>query len=298
MPDRSLGQVTKNDNVMKPSLLDDLETQNINSAEIVGENGIIMDGWKNQPSEIIGYNKIKELIDTKIPKPLKEEAFNILKNIFYFDSQVEVIYKADNKHFLLRLSEPKIIIDLFNKTTEDFFGKHYQNKKDYLEDRFLGAIDSHGYNLFCIRETSELLNKKETNQVVISHKGEINYDKKSKGINLWREELTRLFHGNHNWDSNPSYTFNNMCLFPYQVFCYEIHSYIREDNDYIVENNQSFDNDYIEKLPETQVAIFTCDNQDSTDVKLLFKGLYELDKTRSKQEGYIAFRFINDQLNI
>lgn len=282
---------------MKPSILDDIGTQDINSAGIVGENGIIMEGWENQPS-VAGYNKIKELIDTNISKPLKEEAFNILKNVFYFDSIVEVILNADSKHFLLRISKPKIIIDFFHKTTEDFFRNFYQNKKDNLESRFLEAIDSLGYNLSCIEETSELLNKKEMNQVVISRKSEIDYDKKSKGEKPWGDELTKLFHGVHNWNCNPSYTFNETCLFPYQVFCYEIHSYIRDDNGYLVECNQSFGNDYIEKLPETQIAIFACDNQDSTDVKLLFKGLYELDKTRSKQEGYIAFRLTTEQLII
>ena len=89
---------------MKPSILDELDRKEIDVPGIVDEQGQIMDGW-DSPFKSIGYNGIKDLIESKIfDENLKGQALEILENIFFLDSAFEVIENSTDDRFLLSLN--------------------------------------------------------------------------------------------------------------------------------------------------------------------------------------------------
>lgn len=310
MPNWSLWRVTKNYKDMKPSTLDELDRQEIDAPGIIAERGQIMDGW-DSPFKSIGYNGIKDLIESKrFDEDLKGQALEILENIFFLDSAFEVIENSTDDRFLLSTFEsknatpPKIIIDLCHETIDDFFGKYPQNTKGNLEHHLLDKIKRNGFIIYGLKEIRSILsNMKNTNTEKTINRGDIIADCISEKKS-WKLLMTSLFHGEHNWNVNPSYMTSKNNLLPYHIMCYESLAYIREDRNYIIETEPL--NNVCHAIDiNQQIAIFACYSTENPDAKrwtgstsIKFLGKFKIDKVRSEQEKHLAFKLDKDRIII
>ena len=272
-------------------LLDEITAQDLqkdHKSELVNL-GIIIDPWtSSEPPEPIALAELRKLC----PKGTK----NIVANLYFYNSTVEIIKSTDNT-FLLLLRDTQFVIDLFNDYKEDFAGNHNTDK--YI-NMILKQVGCESFVFLSLKEAI-MANKIfiRANRDITLNKGVVSYGSSMLGEELWRFTLTKLFHGKHNWACNISYFAMKEQLkdsiYRHQVMCYESCSYIREEKDFIIEVEVSNEIDSLEIVP---IIIFSLNKQNPSDIQLRFHGLFELDKNRSLQDNHVTLRCIESSLKV
>lgn len=227
-------------------------------------------------------------------------ALRVIDNLYFYNSKVKIVRDENSDIQLLFLPEAEVIIDFFHDKKEDFIGN--ENVKFNEDGNFVIAepYDT-GYIYYTLNEA--LL----TNQVLQSvcelepwrkrkiEKGIIVDGVSSK---LQKSILDIMFHGNHNWACNTSYSemkkeleYN---LLPYQVLCYENDAYLKDVGNYYIETEGTLESEDEFRVLEAKgtIAIFANHpvNQGTGDLR--FYGYFEIDAEKSKELKHVSFKRI------
>ena len=321
MPDWSLWRVTKNDCVMKPSILDALGANTTSSSERCGEEIRIVKPWESLtlPKKNSTLQEIKGLLST-----YKDKALTIIENLYYYNSQVKIlkniIHITDDQIVeiqLLVLPGTKVIIDLFHSSKKELIGEYYKGNYNYdtvekyfdyilnkiKESEEVGSNDLSSY-IFLSRDealqfipvlqnVSELKRWENDKKIKIEHPVLI---KESRAVSI--SVLTSRFFGKHNWAIGHCYSEMlkkiNYRLLPFQVICYENSSDINVSNKYCIETYTPavIEDELTIVKSNEEIAVFSNQPVSNSECNLLFHGFYSLDFEESKLKEHIVFKRI------
>lgn len=270
------------------------------------------------PFKSVGYDGIKNFIESKISPDVQARALKVLEDLFYLNSPIEVIKNRKKTKFLLRTTpskniSPNLIIDLCHENTDILFEEIDEDIRESVKSDFPKCIDCIGYSLFGLKDIEDALSIiKKVNRQRIIEKGE----SIAVGYSLLGEKIhwtimSLLFHGRHNCTCNMSYESNaNLCnsILPYHVFCYECLKYIKEEKDCRIETKMDL-NQFkgFENVDDNkEIAMFSCCDLDNPEAEgwpairtsVKFLGMFKVDKERSMQERHWAFKLVSDKLTI
>lgn len=286
---------------MKPSILDDIKPKTSTAAQELAKTDSVMAPYSSY-EQILSNNTLETLNELALSVDYgKGVADRIIDNIYYYKSKVDIIKNDDNQIFLI-LRDAKVVIDLFHYLREWLVG---ENNTNTLIEKVLEKIGCESYVFLSLKE-AELINDlfRESDKDDTIKRGSISLGECILGQELWRYTLTTLFYGEHNWACGINYFEMlrklNDSLLPYQVICYEDSTYIKIENGYCIEGKQpkEYSSEEFESYRNTGIAIFSLDKSSSPNLKLIFHGVFELDKERSLQDGYISFKYLKDELTI
>lgn len=231
----------------------------------------------------------------------KGYASNVVSRLYYFNSRVKV-YQNDEGNQLLVLPDAKVVIDLFNYTSDFFLGNNKEVSIDKCVMDILRFIGCEGYHFYFLRDAYNTINQislipRFPERTI--KKGEVLFQGTSfLNSNASEAFLNFVFHGNYNWASNSKGNLE-YSLYPNPVICYETLAYIKVEKDYCIDLKTSIDNiqldDYLDNRQIVLLSRFSPNNPDAEgwtgETAIKFLGMYKLDRQRSRDEKHLVYKF-------
>lgn len=231
----------------------------------------------------------------------KGYALNVVSRLYLFSSRVKK-YQNENGDILLVLPDAKVVIDLFNYTSDFFLRNNKEISIEECFDDILNFIGCEGYHFYFLKDAYDTIN-----QICVIPRFPKKTIKKDDVIfqgtsffknNASEEFLNFVFYGNYNWTSNSKVNLE-YSLFPYHVICYETLAYIKDEKDYCIDLKSSLENiqldDYLDNRQIVLLARFSPNNHDaegwSGETAIKFLGMYWLDRKRSREGNRLVYKF-------